>query len=214
MSFIFKVRDSIERDVFSLDDLKLIMPSMSDAAIHSGITRSLKAEDITKLKRGLYLFSKKLQKDMVSHFLIANKIYDPSYISFESALSFHGMIPEAVYTTTSACHQRKNKTFSNTLGEFTYNHIPVSPFFMGVENIKEQRGALIANPLRALLDLIYIERSSYSSVENLEKDLRIEKEFLKEEMEKFTFLEVEELAKSYKRKNILEFVQMLMRTFK
>lgn len=204
----------MKRDIFSQEDLKMILSSMTDAAIHSGITRSLKAGDIVKLKRGLYLFSKKLQRYSVSHFLIAQKIYHPSYISFESALSYHGMIPEAVYTTTSACYQRKNKTFNNTLGEFTFNYIPVRPFFMGVENVAERGGAIIANPLRALLDLIYIRRLSYSSIEDLEHDLRIDKEILKAEITKFTFLEVEELAKSYKKKNVYEFATMLLRSFK
>ena len=82
---------------------------MSDVAINSGVARSLKSNDFLRLKRGLFLFSKKLRNGSISKLSIANKLYGPSYVSFESALSYHGLIPEAVYTTTSACFQRKSK---------------------------------------------------------------------------------------------------------
>ena len=93
MNFAYKLRDEIKRDIFSQRDLKALLYPMSDAAIHSGITRCLHSKQILKLKRGFYLFAKKLQRDSISKFLIANKLYDPSYVSFESALSFHGFIP-------------------------------------------------------------------------------------------------------------------------
>ena len=214
MNFAYKLRDEIKRDIFSQRDLKALLYPMSDAAIHSGITRCLHSKQILKLKRGLYLFAKKLQRDSISKFLIANKLYDPSYVSFESALSYHGFIPEAVYTTTSACFQKKNKTFSNALGDFSFDYIPTKPFFLGVVSNKQEGGVLIASALKALFDLIYLRRKTYDSVEELESDLRIEKSALEKEVSKFSSLELETLAKSYKKKNIYKFSIMLMRTFK
>ena len=40
---------------------------------------------------------------------LANTICSPSYLSFEFALSYHGLIPEAVYNFTSATFEKKQK---------------------------------------------------------------------------------------------------------
>lgn len=214
MNFAYKLREEIKRDIFSQQDLKAIFYPMSEKAISSAVARSLKSNDFLSLKRGLFLFSKKLRRGTVSKLSIANKLYGPSYVSFQSALSFHGLIPEAVYTTTSACFQRKNKSFSNGIGDFSYDYIPCDPFFMGVENRKEEGGVLIATALKALFDLIYIRRKNYSSIEDLHRDLRVEEDALKSEVSKFSSSEIETLAKSYKKKNVFAFYLMLVRSFK
>lgn len=214
MNFALKLRDELQRDVFSQQDLKTLYSSMTDAAIHNGITRSLKSKDLLKLKRGLYLFSQKLRRGSISKLLIANKLYGPSYISFESALSYHGLIPEAVYSTTSACFQRKNKTFTNELGEFSYDYIPCESFFMGVVNLKDEKGVLMATGLKALFDLVYIRRKNYNSMMELTNDLRIEEGILQKEVSLYSSFEIENLAKSYKKKNVFLFYQMLVRNFK
>lgn len=186
MNFAFKLRDKIDRDVFSQQDLQALLSPTAETAIYNGVTRSLKSGDLIRLKRGLYLFAKKLRRHSVSKFLIANKLYAPSYISFESALSYHGLIPEAVYATTSACCQRKSKVFENELGEFCFDYVPCRPFFMGVENVREKGGVLVANALRALFDLVYLRRKQYNALEDLENDLRIEKDNLGHEVMKFS----------------------------
>ncbi len=214
MNFAYKLREKIKKEVFGQQDLKAILYPMSDAAISSGVTRSLKSNDFLRLKRGLFLFSKKLRKGPVSKLLIANKLYDPSYVSFESALSYHGLIPEAVYTTTSACFQRKNKIFTNQLGDFSYDYIPSKPFFMGVSNHKDDGGVLMATVLKALFDLVYIRHKNYNTIDELYDDLRIEKHDLEKEVSMFSSLEIETLAKSYRKKNIYQFYLMLIRTYK
>ena len=214
MNFAYKLRCEIKRDVFGQQDLKTIFYLMSDAAINSGVARSLKSNDFIRLKRGFFLFSKNLRKGSISKLLIANKLYGPSYVSFESALSYHGLIPEAVHTTTSACFQRKNKIFSNKLGEFSYDYIPSNPFFIGVVSKKEDGGCLLATGVKALFDLVYIRRKNYHTIEDLQNDLRIEKNVLQNEVSNLSILEIETLAKSYKKKNVYQFYLMLIRTFK
>ena len=214
MDFAYKLREHIKRDIFTLQDIKTIFNSITDPAIHSGITRSLETREFLKLKRGLYLFAKNLQRGSISKLVVANKLYDPSYISFESALSYHGLIPEAVYTTTSACFQRKNKTFSNDLGNFSFDYISSRPFFMGVQSHKEEGGVLMAAPLKALFDLIYIRRKNYNSILDIENDFRIEPSSLLQEISKISILELEILAKSYKKKNIYLLYEILIKAFK
>ena len=214
MNFAHKVRAQIDRDIFSHQDLKVLLGDMSDVAINSGVARSLKSKDFIKLKRGLFIFSKSMRKNLILSNLVAHKMYGPSYISFESALSYHGLIPEAVYTTTSACVQRKSKTFYTAIGCFSYDYIPCPIFFMGVKNIKEEGGELIACGLKALFDLIYIRRKYYSSPEDLYQDLRIEPSEIASEVAMFSSAELERLAKSYKKKNVFQFYLMLIRSFK
>lgn len=208
MNFAEKIRANLPVDVFTDQDLKLVCRSMSKAAIHSGISRSLKSQEFQKLKRGLYIFGKDLRKEALSKYSIANRMYSPSYISFESALSFHGLIPEAVYTTTSACFQNKKKTFSTPLGAFDFLYIPCRPFFNGVTQLNS---ALIANPVKALFDLVYINKKSNFNIGYLENDLRMNTEELNSAISNYSFSQAHALAHSYGRKNVVELFELLMR---
>ena len=206
------IRNTIDRDIFELNELKAIFHSqLSDIALRNRVARSRK---LLKLKKGLYIFQEAFRKRTPSKMLIANKLYSPSYVSFESALSYHGFIPEAVYMTSSACFQRKNKLFSNPFGDFSFNYIPSRPFFMGVEHNKELGNGLMATALKALFDLIYIRRKNYSSINDLQDDLRIDEEELENSMTEVTALELKTLAKSYKKKNVNKFYEILIEEFK
>ncbi len=211
MSFGQKLRRVIQHDIFGQEELRLIYPDASDASLHSGISRALSAKEVIKLKRCLYLFSKDFQINSISKFKIANKIYDPSYVSFESALSFYGLIPEAVYETTSACFLRKSKNFTNELGEFSYNYVPCRPFFIGVTS---RDGVLMASPLRALFDYIYYRRKSYETIHDLEDDLRIESVMLRNEVTRFNYVELRKLSQAYRKKGLDQFCELLVREFK
>jgi predicted transcriptional regulator of viral defense system len=56
---------------------------------------------IIRLKRGMYVVSPKVTRQLLSVELIANHIYGPSYVSMESALRYYGLIPEQVYVPGS-----------------------------------------------------------------------------------------------------------------
>src|SRR3990167_6547201 len=60
-----------------------------------------------KMRNGLYA----LRIDLPSDGAIANRLYAPSYISFEYAMSRYGLIPESVYAVTSAT-SRITRTFT------------------------------------------------------------------------------------------------------
>lgn len=63
-----------------------------------------------------------------------------SYLSFEFALSYHGLIPEAVYTFTSATFKkRKEKKYTNYFGTFTYRDIPAKAFPYEISIIEENQ---------------------------------------------------------------------------
>ncbi|MBF0316432.1 MAG: hypothetical protein HQK50_18070 [Oligoflexia bacterium] len=214
MNFAEMVKNTLHKEIFSEEDLKIFLKEKKASVIHSGISRSLKAKDFIKLKRGLYLLGKRLRQGQISKFFIASKMYTPTYISFESALSYHGLIPEAVYVTTSACPQRLKKLFKTPLGEFSYDYVPCRPFFLGVEHTSIQGGVLIANPLKALFDLIYLRKKKYSSLMEIESDLRIEREEIMPFVRQITVKELEELANSYGKRSIKKFLEVLVRETK
>ncbi|MBI2438226.1 MAG: hypothetical protein HYV36_05370 [Lentisphaerae bacterium] len=103
-----------------------------------------------KLRNGLYA----LRVGQPQEEVIANRLYAPSYISLEYALSRCGIIPEAVYTVTSVT-TRITREFIVNNRAFTYSHIK-RPAYRGY--MTERIGGvivLIAEPEKALADYLY-----------------------------------------------------------
>jgi hypothetical protein len=116
------------------------------------IARMIHSGELIQLRRGLYATRRNLNP-----LCLAASLYGPSYISFETALAFHGMIPEAVYEMTSATLKRP-KEFTNAFGRFRYRRIPAEAFPLGIErNTESDLPFLIASPAKALCDRIALE---------------------------------------------------------
>ena len=90
-------------------------------------------------------------------YCLALVINGPSYLSFEFALSRHGLIPEAVYAFTSATFETgKKKTYTNHFGTFTYRDVPADVFPLEVEAYTEKGYRyLLASPEKAICDKLY-----------------------------------------------------------
>ncbi|MCD4736249.1 MAG: hypothetical protein K8R53_09415, partial [Bacteroidales bacterium] len=138
-----------------------------------------KSNLLIRLKKGLYIVSPDFTNQSISKELIANHLYGPSYISLENALSFHGLIPERVYSTLSVTSKRK-KTYNTPFGIFEYKTVPVKYFPTGIslEIVQNSFAYLIATPEKALCDLILTKsgiriQSLKAITEYLEQDLRV-----------------------------------------
>ena len=134
------------------------------------IARMIHSGDLIQLRRGLYA----THRD-INPYCLAASIYGPSYISFETALSFHGLIPEAVYEITSATLKRP-KEFENSFGRYRYHAIPRSVYAVGIERITESGiPFLIASSTKALCDRIALEprMRSMSDVRQWAKLMRL-----------------------------------------
>jgi hypothetical protein len=198
------LRSKIPSEVFEEQDFHLANREISRVAMHSLLSRMLKRGDLKKVSRGLYVFDEIWRRKPLSKFNIANKLVAPSYVSFESALSHHGMIPESVYVTTSASLKRENKSFHTPFGDFTYHHIPLKCFPLEIESVASPAGPeLIASPIKALFDLVYVRRKTYLSLIDIESDLRIDVEALLNYVHKLQMRDIEELAGTYKKKSCL-----------
>ena len=131
---------------------------------------------ILKLRRGIYLLNKYDRKITPSRFYLANKLYEPSYISLESALSLYGIIPERTASITSVA-TKKTSCFKNEFGDFIYQHIKPQ-VFNGFILIREDNGleAFIAKPEKAVVDFLYFHLKEFTSdpMEKLRESYRFQ----------------------------------------
>lgn len=161
-----------------LDFLRLEGLFGEAANLRDKVSRLMKAGTLVGVVRGIYVTAPQLQKRTASREILANMIFGPSYISFESVLSAVGLIPEATVAITSATLKR-NRQYDTSLGRFVYVHLPLEVFRFGYgrESLPDGAGYLIAQPEKALLDTLYIRgalRSLRSLEERLFEDLRID----------------------------------------
>ncbi len=149
------------------------------------LTHLLKIKALIRVKKGIYIFGKSFARHPYSSEVLANMIYGPSYVSLEWACQFYRLIPEKVTTVTSITLQR-SRQFQTPLGLFTYDHLPLPIFSVGVTlmQFSDNQQALIAVREKALSDLLVVRRGAFSSKkhfrETLFEDLRIEEEDLRQ----------------------------------
>jgi hypothetical protein len=146
----------ITTPVFSKNDIILGKGALYDYQL----TRWVKKGYLLKLKNGIYAFNK--DYGQIRGEAVATVLYQPSYLSMESALSYYGFIPEMVYTYVSVT-SKTNRTFDNKLGHFIYRHVK-STLFWGYEEVKTDTGRyLIAEPEKAVLDYLYLNLSKINN---------------------------------------------------
>jgi len=135
--------------VFSLSDICKLDSSFYRSRLNEWQAKGY----IKKLRRGYYMFAD-LSLNEEALFLIANKLYVPSYISFEMALSYYGLIPEGVYSITSVS-SKKPVYFKTPIAQFSYRKIKPSLFFGYRLGKYQGQGYKIAEMEKALLDYMY-----------------------------------------------------------
>jgi len=137
--------------VFSLADIRQADPAFHRRRLNEWQEKGY----ISKVIKGYYVFVDRDIDEKVL-FEIANRIYAPSYVSFEMALSYYGLIPESVYGVTSAS-TRKTSHFKTPIGTFIYRTIRPKLYF-GFDLLKNnERLFKLASPEKAFLDLFYIK---------------------------------------------------------
>jgi hypothetical protein len=141
------------------------------------VNKALKNGELIRLHRGLYTLAPKYMKECFSLYYLANHIVPFSYISCESALQYHGWIPERVNQVISVAAFGRNKSFANAFSQFIYHVHPIneSEFFTGVNQIQiNNKLVWIASPLRALIDYIYWNKIKSADLDFFKNSLRIE----------------------------------------
>lgn len=142
--------------IVSKESLRQLEPN--EQALNANIKYWVKKGDLIRIKKGRYILKSFLEKeeDKESYLeYLANKIYQPSYLSCEYVMQKYGLLTEAVYGITGIT-TRKTKIFINQLGQFSYYSITPSLFFDF--EIKKYRNAniLIAKKQKAVFDFLYL----------------------------------------------------------
>jgi predicted transcriptional regulator of viral defense system len=162
----------------SLLELVADEPVFSSALLLSGkvsvpqvrlqLSRWVKDGRLIQLRRRLYALAPVWRKVEPHPFLIANRMQRGSYVSVQSALAFHGIIPEYVPVVTSVGPGRP-ETIRNPLGAFQFNHLARQLIFgYSQVEVAPKQLAFVASPEKALLDLIHLTAGADS-----EKYLRL-----------------------------------------
>ena len=162
--------------VFAFPEVSVALDA-STFSRHGLIKRALAGGEILNVRRGLYCLSPRYQKKPVNPYALAQRIYGPSYISMETALSHHGWIPEAVHVCTCASYGNA-KEFNTPLGIFSYSRVPQQVFYAGVERCVDSDGSVffLASPAKALADYFYVRRPSWKNIRDAWGSLRVEEE--------------------------------------
>ncbi len=188
--------------VFTLSDVAASFEG-TDFSRYGLIKRAMSAGEILNIRRGLYCLAPEFQKKPVSVYSLAQRIYGPSYISMETALSYHGWIPEAVYACTCASFGN-SKEFETPLGVFSYKRVPQDTFFLGVERYSDENGNVIfmASPAKALVDYLYIHQLNWTRIDEPTSSLRIDEV----ELSCVTAEELEVLINNYSNGRVKRFL--------
>jgi predicted transcriptional regulator of viral defense system len=173
----------------------------------NNFVRWVKKGLLIRLRQGYYTFPEfKGQPDYTLFF--ANRIYRPSYISLHTALAFYGLIPEAVVQVTSVT-SLKTASFENEFAEYNYRTIQQELMFGYVHKpIADSKSILLAQPEKALLDLLYLY-PFYSTEQEME-ELRLDEDYLEEE---FDFNRLEDYKVRFKNKALEKRVRILLNTY-
>ncbi len=173
---LIQTLQSLDRGYFTVADMEKII-GLSRESLKVSLYRLTAKKILTRVKRGVY----QLSISEIDVKKIANQLYYPSYLSFESALSIYGILSQIPYTETFATVKKSKKmTLGNTEVEFT--QLKKELFFGYVLD----KGIYIAEPEKALLDEFYLVSRGKRSINIDELDLKeIEKEKIGEYANKF-----------------------------
>lgn len=170
--------------IFSLNDIRKIDENFHRRRLNEWQDKGYIKKVIDKY---YIFFDTELNENVL--FEVANRIYNPSYISLEIALSYYNLIPETVYTITSIS-TRRTYSFNTPVGNFEYRTVKVDYFF-GYKFIDYNNHRYkIGSPEKVLLDYFYLNPAIERKIDF--ESLRIDRDVFFERIDKailFEFLE-------------------------
>lgn len=171
-----KTLASLDKGFFTTADLEKIT-GLSRNSLKVAIHRQVIKGVLTKIMRGLYQSS----FNPIDVTKIANQLYYPSYLSFESALSLHGILSQIPYSKIFATTRRSKKMILDAT-EVEFHQLDEKLFF-GYQLVN---GIYLAEPEKALLDQLYLAHRGKTTINIKELSLaKINKKKLEEYAKKF-----------------------------
>lgn len=183
----------------------------SDQRRYHLVNRAIKAGELLRLRRGSYLLAEAFRDYPAHPFALAQTFVSGSYVSFETALSHHGWIPEAVYTTASVTPRSKSMEYEHEVfGRFSFHPLAINNgYFLELVECKRvtEQAMLVAEPFRALMDLVCLRKADWQGMAWLTDGLRIDDELLRS----ITGTDIRTLTEAYKQKRVKTFLESLSR---
>lgn len=173
------------------------------------IKRETDSGRLIRINRGIY------ETDgNVNPCLLAASILSPSYLSFDYALSYYGLIPEKVFSITSASlGLRKNKTFINKFGRYEYSDIPTEAFSEGLVYLENGEYVVkIATKEKAICDSLCKWRV-VGSIKELKELLFFDKRIYEEEFAACDFKLMARLAPLYRKTNLDLLIKLIRKEY-
>ncbi|MBU4338034.1 hypothetical protein KKD57_00565 [Patescibacteria group bacterium] len=162
MDKLIKKLKNIPKGYFTLTDVKKIS-SLSEASLRVAMSRLTKSGEVRRIIRGIY----SIDLALIDWENFACEIYCPSYISFESALAIHNVLSQKpVHITLATSNRGKQMTAKDK--NIIYHHIQENLFWGFVK----KESCLIADPEKALLDMIYLSLHGYAKFDSEEIDFK------------------------------------------
>lgn len=187
---------SIGLEVFTPEEFRGIFKVSKNTA-SAFITSNSKSGLFVKLRNNFYM----IKDSRPSQFFIANKLYEPSYVSLNAALSYYEIIPEVVYAATSVT-TKNSREFSTPRGGFIYQTLKKDAFTgYGLRWI-DRNNILIAEPEKALADYLY-----FVDLKKVSLNDRLE-------LRKINKAELIKFAKLFKRPGILKLIDKIYAEYK
>jgi predicted transcriptional regulator of viral defense system len=144
------------------------------------VNRAIQHGELLQLRRGYYLLAPTMQNSLLHPYVLAQTLQPGSYISMETALSFHGWIPESVPTTLSVLPGRRQLVVNHSvLGLYRFYPLALQwgQFLPAVDrHIFTGQAALVAQPLRALFDMVCFRKLEVADMKTLTASMRIDEE--------------------------------------
>ena len=164
---------------------------------------------IIRLAKGIYETDKNVEPC-----LLASSISSPSYLSFDWALSYYGLIPEKVRAITSATlENRKNKVFENYFGRYEYTDIPLEAFSEGLTYLeKGEYMVKIATKEKAICDSLCKWRV-IKNIKELKELLFEDKRIDEDEFSSCDFKLMKRLATLYNKTNLKLLIKLIQKEY-
>lgn len=150
MNYLEFSKEMKDFPAFSLRDAA----KLSSKVYHHRLVDWQKKGYITRVANGIYLFSD-AEVDELYHYYLSGRVYEPSYISLESAFAFYGFIPESVYRVTAVSTR---KTWQTSFNDIIFSYRTISRnCFWGYTLLKWKNTIIkIAEPEKAIIDYFYL----------------------------------------------------------
>jgi predicted transcriptional regulator of viral defense system len=159
---LLKSLRSTPKAFFTLSDLEKIT-GLDRKSLYVSVNRWVKKGVLERAGRNIYVIAGEPRRVEA----VAGQAYFPCYLSFESALSRFGVLNLVPYSLTFAT-TRKTKSVTLVERRVEYRHLKTELYF-GFTN---EDGFYLAEPEKALLDLVYFSSFGKTKIPSEEMDLR------------------------------------------